>query len=104
MIGILTVAIIAATPCEGLKTVQFSNATVTKAEFVAEGVFVPVQAPSTGQTPAPQPAAASTDAARKPPARRPHLLKNSDLAYLRRGSRRPAVVLVQVLPVKMRDS
>ncbi len=65
MIGILTMAMIAATPCEGLHAVQLPNATITKAEFVAEGVFKPVPPPGPPRPPAAAPAPADPNA--KPP-------------------------------------
>ncbi len=50
MIGSLTFAAVmaatmAATPCEGLKTISLPNTTITTAVFVPEGVFQPVTAP-----------------------------------------------------------
>ena len=75
MIETLTFAVMAATmvatPCEGLKNVSLSHATITKSEFVAEGVFQPVPAPAppAGTAPAAAPAPASTPArAATPPA------------------------------------
>jgi len=56
----LMAASMAATPCEGLKNVRLSQATITQAEFVPEGEFKPVPAPASpaAATPAPAPAAA----------------------------------------------
>src|SRR5689334_11138342 len=45
MIGLLAAALLAATPCEGLKAVSFAKATITTAEFVQEGVHTPPPPP-----------------------------------------------------------
>jgi len=55
-------ATMAATPCEGLKTVSLPNTTITQAEFVPEGEFKPVPAPPPrpGAPAPPAPARAAT--------------------------------------------
>ena len=64
MIETLTFAVLATvmppTPCDGLKAISLPYATITKAEFVPEGVFQPVPAPAppAGTAPAPAPAPA----------------------------------------------
>src|SRR5262249_8548407 len=56
MTGILTMAIMAATmsatPCEGLKAISISNMSITKAEFVPEGVYTPPPPPRGSPPPA----------------------------------------------------
>lgn len=58
MLGLLTAAILAATPCEALKTVSLPNTTITTAEFVQEGVYTPPPPPpGSPPPPAPRPGA-----------------------------------------------
>src|SRR5688572_20692496 len=58
MIGLLAVALMAATPCEGLKAISLPNTTITTAEFVQEGVHTPPPPPpGSPPPPAPRPGA-----------------------------------------------
>ena len=55
MIGTLILAVMATTPCEGLKALSLPNTTITTAEFIQEGVYTP-PAPPRGAAPAAAPA------------------------------------------------
>src|SRR5262245_29214550 len=56
MIGLLAAAVLAATPCEALKSVSLPNTTITSAEFVQEGVYkLPPPIPGSPPPPAPKP-------------------------------------------------
>src|SRR5262249_17444831 len=78
MIGTLTFAVMAATmaatPCEGLKSISLPNTTITTPEFVQEGVYTPPAAPRGGgpaaAAPAPERGAAGGDAAAAAPGNR----------------------------------
>src|SRR4051812_24681240 len=45
-------AVLPPTPCDGLKAISLPYTTITKAEFVPEGVFQPVAAPGSPAAPA----------------------------------------------------
>jgi feruloyl esterase len=58
MIGLLAIAVLAATPCEALKAISLPNTTITTAEFVQEGVHTPPPPPpGSPPPPAPRPGA-----------------------------------------------